>query len=529
MNNVRTSIAAVGALAVLALVVGAVAWWQSSGFGTGVEAPTFGQGTALTLENPSELDSRVIEAIGVEDVGALAAALEEGANANAESSPGRPALYLAAKRGNADAARLLIDAGADVHADTVDGAILVTAADEGHLEIVEMLLDAGADINARGRSWTPDDSALYAASDHGHADIARLLVERGADVNQLNSLGETALMAAASRAHPEIVALLLENDAQTDIQNTQPSRGYGNPEWPAGATALHTAAYGGYGTPENSLEVVRLLIDYGAALNIEDTEGRTPLDVAEPQIAELLREAGAQEGAGQSALNAQVISAIGEGDVSALETALNEGADPKSESSPGRPALYLAARRGNAEAVSLLIDAGADVHADTVDGAILVTAADEGHLEVVKILLDAGADINATGRSWAEDDTALYAAVLWKHPEVARLLVERGADVNQAGSLGEAPLIVAVGRSQPDLVRLLLENGANINQQTDEGRTALHFAAFTPNNGTSHPESARVLIEYGAALDIKDNEGRTPLDIALPDVAEILRAAGAEN
>ena len=38
MNNVRTSVAAVGAIAVLALIVGAVAWWQSSSFGAEVQA-----------------------------------------------------------------------------------------------------------------------------------------------------------------------------------------------------------------------------------------------------------------------------------------------------------------------------------------------------------------------------------------------------------------------------------------------------------------------------------------------------------
>ena len=69
----------------------------------------------------------------------LAAALDDGADADALSSPGRPALYLAASRGDAEAARLLIDAGADVHADTFDGALLVVAAVEGQQEIVQML------------------------------------------------------------------------------------------------------------------------------------------------------------------------------------------------------------------------------------------------------------------------------------------------------------------------------------------------------------------------------------------------------
>ena len=165
MNNVRTSVAAVGALAVLALMVGAVAWWQSSGFGNTLQAPTISQGSdvqKLTLSSQAELDNRVIEAVGQGNVVVLAEALEEGADPNAESSPGRPALFLATRQGNAEAVSLLIDAGADIHATTVDGAILVTAAREGYREIVEMLLDAGADVDSVGRAWDGGDGSALA-------------------------------------------------------------------------------------------------------------------------------------------------------------------------------------------------------------------------------------------------------------------------------------------------------------------------------------------------------------------------------
>ena len=90
MNNVRASVAAVGALAVLALVVGTVAWWQSSSFGASVQAPTTGEGPAMTLSSLDTLDEQVIKAVGQGDTAALAAALAEGADPNALSSPGRP-------------------------------------------------------------------------------------------------------------------------------------------------------------------------------------------------------------------------------------------------------------------------------------------------------------------------------------------------------------------------------------------------------------------------------------------------------
>lgn len=236
----------------------------------------------------------------------------------------------------------------------------------------------------------------------------------------------------------------------------------------------------------------------------------------------------AQESEDQVSPDEQLIKAIGAGDTAALAAALKEGADANAESTPGRPALFLAASRGNAQAARLLIDAGADVRADTVDGAILVTAAREGHREIVEMLLDAGVDIESIGRAWeGGDGTALWAAAVNGHAEVGEMLVERGADVNTEDTDGISALMLAAANDMPQLVELLLENGAEIDHQADSGRTALHGAALHIYRGISSPESARVLIAHGAALDIQDAEGRTPLDIAQPDVAEILRAAGA--
>jgi ankyrin repeat protein len=157
-------------------------------------------------------------------------------------------------------------------------------------------------------------------------------------------------------------------------------------------------------------------------------------------------------------------------------------------------------------------------------------AAFEGHREVVEILLDAGTDINTTGAAFGRGGSALYSAVVNLQPEVAKLLIERGADVNQPDlEFGETPLIPAAARNLPEIVALLLENGADIDHQDNLGRTALHYAAFSKYGGVGSPKSAQILIDYGASLDIEDVEGLTPLDIALPDVAELLRAAGATD
>ncbi len=301
VNNIRTSAATVGALAVLALLVGVFVLWQAGSFGSRVQVPVFGQGSAaqgeVVIKGQAALDEGLVKALADDDLDRLASLLEADADPNAQSSPGRPVLFLATLRGNGEAVRLLIDHGADVQAETVDGAILVKAAVEGQREIVEMLLDAGADVNSTGRDWTPEDTALHAVAARGYLEIADLLIERGADVNQLDSHGATPLMVAAANGLPEILTLLLENDADIDLQEVE-TYTVGTTDWLAGRTALHCAVYGARGSEnENYLEVVRILIEHGAALDIEDDDGRTPLDIAVPEseIWQILREAGAKE------------------------------------------------------------------------------------------------------------------------------------------------------------------------------------------------------------------------------------------
>ncbi len=86
--------------------------------------------------------------------------------------------------------------------------------------------------------------------------------------------------------------------------------------------------------------------------------------------------------------------------------------------------LFEAARKGDAAAVTSLLDKGADVNAKFRYGqTALFKAAERGHANVVKVLLDRGADptvkdtfYGATARTWALDNG---------HAEVVRLLFEK--------------------------------------------------------------------------------------------------------
>src|SRR5678816_3179657 len=89
--------------------------------------------------------------------------------------------------------------------------------------------------------------------------------------------------------------------------------------------------------------------------------------------------------------------------------------------------LYEAVRKGDAAAVTAVLDKGADVNAKFRYGATaLFKAAERGHTEVAKVLIDRGADVNvkdtfygATAMSWALDN---------KHTAVVRLILEKSTD-----------------------------------------------------------------------------------------------------
>jgi len=106
----------------------------------------------------------------------------------------RRALIDAAKNGDLDSVKNLVEQGANIHTD--DGYALKLAAGNGHPAVVKYLVEQGADSHKRG-----DMACLWAAM-NGHWDIVKYLVEQGADG------GDATRRLAAENGHLEIVEFL---------------------------------------------------------------------------------------------------------------------------------------------------------------------------------------------------------------------------------------------------------------------------------------------------------------------------------
>ena len=174
-------------------------------------------------------------------------------------------LISAADRGDVEAVVRLIEQGADVHATNSRGVTpLIAAAYHNHLDVAELLIEAGADVNVQDNT---QQSAYLISTSDGYLELLQLTLANGADVHSLDSFNGTGLIRAADRGHIEIIEELLKTDIAIDHVNRL--------DW----TALLEAIILGDGGPRHT-EVVRLLVEAGADVNLADGKGVTPLEHA---------------------------------------------------------------------------------------------------------------------------------------------------------------------------------------------------------------------------------------------------------
>ena len=162
------------------------------------------------------------------------------------------------------------------------------------------------------------------------------------------------------------------------------------------------------------------------------------------------------------AVNGPVADAAMRGNLEAVRSLLERGADANEAQGDGMTALHWAARHGDGEMARLLITAGANVEAGTRIGryTALHLAGRAGSAPVVEALLAAGADVHAATTNTGV--TPLHLAAESGSPDAIRILVEGGADVDgREDAWGQTPLIFAAARNRPEAIHTLLELGAD--------------------------------------------------------------------
>ena len=112
------------------------------------------------------------------------------------ANPPSVGLHEAVVEGNLEAIRQHIATGSDLNEQDPSGGAspLISAAAFGRTEAAKALIEAGADLNYRNNNGA---TALITAAFLCHTEIVELLLEHGADQNARNNAGATALESVA--------------------------------------------------------------------------------------------------------------------------------------------------------------------------------------------------------------------------------------------------------------------------------------------------------------------------------------------
>ncbi|KAI5839136.1 ankyrin repeat-containing domain protein [Morchella snyderi] len=318
---------------------------------------------------------------------------------------------------------MLIQAGADVNADGGGVSLMHLAAKRGDTDMLRLLLDAGADIHAHNsKKQTPLHQVVLSHNNYHFNNLfspecdgwcswtcaAKKLISLGAHVNAVDEEQNTPLHMAAQQGAKELLVLLLDAGADIHAHNSKKQ------------TPLHQVVLSHNNYHFNNLFspecdgwcswtcAAKKLISLGAHVNAVDEEQNTP--------------------------------------------------------------LHMAAQQGAKELLVLLLDAGADIHAQNSKKQTLLHHVVLGHNNA-----------HSTSRFTPGcDDTCSWICV-------AGTLISLGAHVNTVDEEQNTPLHVAAQTEAKEMLVLLLLAGAD--------RHACNCSQETPLD---------IVIKYGMSADIKE-------------------------
>jgi ankyrin repeat protein len=196
-------------------------------------------------------------------------------------------------------------------------------------------------------------------------------------------------------------------------------------------------------------------------------------------------------------------------DLIATEMLLKAGAAVNISDNGGKtPLLHVPSTDDGGEIVRMLVKKGADInHVDNKGYTALLWHSYLSNTQTCKILLAEGADPLLTRR---DGMTALQMASNYCMAEMMRDLLDAGADVEACDDPHRTPLLLAskchMGRA--DALKILLERGANPNVTDKTGQTPLHFVCgqystclTNTHDFTDQLIAAKALIEHGANVN----------------------------
>lgn len=297
------------------------------------------------------------------------------------------------------------------------------------------------------------------------------LIENEIDPSICNNDDENALTLAVKSLNKDLLLRILDYDVNPNIQTTNKNN------------ALSIAALVG----NEAIEIVYLLLDYGASPNFKDSDGKT---VIEKLIdIELFKKSGKKLPISQR-------KQIDENSdyLAILDVILANGESHLFDiNSSHEPYFFETVKYGNMHLTKLLVKYGADINQRDGDG------------------------LNIIYRFMAENKSFRREIDLKNYYTNLKALIGMGANVNAKDSYGGITLHKAILDCDVNTVKIILHSGADINAVDSRGRNMIHNCMWQNKIKTfrliytfnkkllNEPDKFGVLpINYAAFLGYKD-------------------------
>ncbi len=463
-------------------------------------------------------------------------------------------LHIACRKGYAEIVEELINAGASVDIGVSFGyKPLEVAIVNDRLDVVKTLIrcakEKSINLNINPKSYTINDTPLQLACKQGSIEIVEILINNGASIVKNDRFGRCPLLISVIENNSDVVKLLIKTAAEKDIDLGVNTRFFDTPDIFDGWTMLHHACYKG------SVEIIEALYNAGALSGIAEMTYPTPLFLAVQRnkteiVQSLIRiaadkdpffdiDAWYRDDDCKMPFMTPLLKACKTGNLGIIEALLIKGASMEVSDEGNPTPLYVATQTGNAEIVrgliriamenNVLFDIDAQYYYEDNETSFmtpLMKAAKKGYADVVEVLIDAGASIHIktnlgssllslasvygrdnvvktliqcaqekkiqldiNERAHGDLSTAMHCACEYQHPEVLEVLLNAGASVDLCDINGVTPFDLIKNNQELSRKFLLHVTRGEINTEKFFTETEQKFSSLIAKLENNEPIS----------------------------------------
>jgi len=185
-------------------------------------------------------------------------------------SPEPKSIYRSIYEGNIDEIKNYLNGAKDSNSDFKLESILhyaINNSQNNYFKIIELLINNGSDINSHHSKFSETPLHKLCARITPHIDVITMMLKKGAEVNAINISGKTPVFYCSFNYSVELLNLLVKYGADINIKDK-----YKN-------TLLHDDYINCF--DEHFEEFLKTLINLNFDINLKNSAGLTPLDLCE--------------------------------------------------------------------------------------------------------------------------------------------------------------------------------------------------------------------------------------------------------